>query len=235
MRRKTIMIAGVVLLVFIGIATTLYLLVRYEPGFYRAKAVEEGPIRTKHSKLFVQKFFNLWGDIYNEQKTWHANFSEAQINSYFDEDFIQQGMAEKILPKGIRKPRISIEKDVVHLGFQYGNSPWSTIVSIDFRVWMVPKDTNVVALELLSLQAGALPISSKLLMKKIEEFAELQNAERTNMEVNWYRYKGNPVAVLRFLGSRPQPTAQLRQLTVGQGMITISGKSLDVNSRAELR
>jgi hypothetical protein len=46
---------------------------------------------------------------------------------------------------------------------------WSTVISISFRVWVAPKEANVVVLELQSLYAGALPISAQSLLDQLAE------------------------------------------------------------------
>ena len=43
MRRKSLLILGIVLGILVLVIVTLILLVRYEPDFYRTKIVAEGP------------------------------------------------------------------------------------------------------------------------------------------------------------------------------------------------
>ena len=55
---------------------------------------------------------------------------------------------------GISEPRLSLEPDRIRLGFRYGAGPWSTVVSLMIRVWLVPREQNTVALEFESLHSG---------------------------------------------------------------------------------
>jgi hypothetical protein len=48
-------------------------------------------------------------------------------------------------------------------------------------------------------------------------------AERGKMEVTWYRYNGNPVALLRFPGDQPRPAAQVRQLQLQPCRLRLAG------------
>jgi hypothetical protein len=43
------------------------------------------------------------------------------------------------------------------------------------------------------------------------------------MEVTWYRYNGNPVALLRFPGDQPRPAAQVRQLQLRPCRLSLAG------------
>jgi hypothetical protein len=223
MRRKSVLLTLGILVVLLGAAGTgLTLLVRHEPRFYREKAVPPGQLRRMQSQAFQQQFLQLATDIKSQRKTWQASFTEAQINSYFEEHFIQSGVAKKLLPEGVSAPRVALDPDGVRLAFRYGCLPWSTIISIDFRVWLT-KDPNVVALELKGLHAGSLPISAQSLLEQISDFTQRSN----KIEVTWYRHGANPVALLRFLSERPQPTVQLQRLTIHDGVLSLSGGSTD--------
>jgi hypothetical protein len=226
MRRKSVLLTVGVLAFLVGGALTgLALVVRHEPRFYRDRAVAPGPHREQESKAFQQEFVQLMAAIKTAPR-WQAAFTETQINSFLQEDFIKPGAADKLLPDNISEPRVALEPDTIRLAFRYEQGPWSTIISINLRVWLAPKEVNVVALELEGLQAGALPISAQSLLEQISEIAR-----RRNIEVTWYRHGGNPVALLRFQGDRPSPTVQLRHLKVSEGRLALEIESLDRTPR----
>jgi hypothetical protein len=205
MRRRTVLlIAGAVVLLVAGTVTGLAVLVRQEPAFYREKAEAPGQARRQHSTAFVEQFFNLLSAITGESPTWRASFTEKQINSYFE----------------VSEPRVALDEDTIKLAFRYGSPPWSTVISIDLRVWQPKNELNVVALELQGLHAGSLPISAQSLLEEISEVAR-----KKNIEVTWYRHGGNPVALLRFVSDRPRPTVQLKFLRVADGALTVAGIS----------
>jgi hypothetical protein len=228
MRRKSILLTfGAVLLLLGATGTALALMVRHVPNFYRERAIPPGPAREQQSNAFLREFtMGLFDPIQNERKSWHASFTEAQINSYFQEGLLKSGWADKLFPESISDPRVALEDNAIRVAFRYGNAPWSTIISINVRLWLAPKEVNVVALELQGLHAGALPISAQSLLVQISEIAK-----RRNVDVTWYRHNGNPVALLRFQGERRQPTVQLRHLEVKDGRITFVGGSSDRTPR----
>ncbi len=228
MRRKSVLL-GVAILLLVGCAVlaVLALLARQEPEFYRAAQVPPGPVRTNQSKTFQGEIVQLTQYIINHEPVWRCTFTEAQLNSYFEEDFLRSGVAGLLLPEGVTDPRVVLEKDKVRLAFRYGTPPWSTVISIDFRIWLAPKQYNVVVLELQSMHAGSLPVSAQSLLEQLSEALR-----KRNVEVTWYRHNSNPTAVLRFQTDAPRPTVQLRRLEVNQGTLTIVGGSVEAGPAA---
>lgn len=223
MRRKTLLAIGAVVLGLVCAVIGLGLMLTHKPRFYKAAAIEPGPLRTKQSKAFASSVSLLFNGIRNQEEKWGARFTTTQINSYLAEGFIEQGVAALTLPKGVSQPRVAIEDDRIRLGFSYGKAPWSTVICVDLRVWLAPKDTNVVVLQLDGVYAGAVPISSKLVKDTVTKVILSQNH---STEVTWYRHEGKLTALLRLGGSRPRPVHQLQQLKVGQGMLVVQGRSV---------
>src|SRR5206468_1785910 len=108
------------------------------PAFYRRAEVPAGPQRIEISGLFMQRGNNLVDSIRvggGKNGDWGNRFSAEEVNSFFAEDFVSMGF-NRLLPESVSDPRIAFEQDSLRLGFRYGSPPWSTIVSIDFRVWL---------------------------------------------------------------------------------------------------
>jgi hypothetical protein len=227
MTRKAVLL-GVAIALFLAAAGTAFaVLVRHEPAFYRLTARPPGRDRWRMSEKFkgeaVAFYNNLHGPSPHE-----TEFTDELINSFLEEGFITSNVA-KLLPEDIRDPRVAIQPDKVRLAFRYGKGLWSTIISIDLRVWLPKSEENVVALELKGLHAGSLPISAQSLLERVSETARQQN-----LDVTWYRYDGNPVALLRFQADQRSPTFRLRKLELHPGKIVISGQAIDTAVRAYL-
>jgi hypothetical protein len=227
MSRKSFLLGiGIALFLMGTVSGALVLLVRNEPSAYSRVAAPAGEARETCSKEFVGGLTDLMNYIQWEEaasaKEWEVIFTEQQINSFFDEDFVHSGMNEKLLPEGISEPRVAIERDMLRLMFRYGSGAWSTVISIDLNVWLAGKEPNVVALELKSFRAGSLPISAQSLLERISDALR-----RNYVEVSWYRYNGNPVAVLHFQSDAQHSFVQLKDLKIEQGQITLHGCSSD--------
>ena len=220
-KRKTIVLVTMSLLL-VGTFLGLILLLKHEPSFYGRADMPPGKDRKDRSTACFSQFSNLinnWvdGPVKGE---WTVTFSQAELNSYFTEDFIPHGLAEALRAQGITDPRVVMEDGKLRLAFRYGTPPWSTILSYDLKLWLAPKDVNVVCVEILGRHAGALPITTQSLLNDIADVAG-----RHGIEVSWYRQRGNPVALVRFQADRSRPPAQLRRLEVKQGVISIGGLS----------
>jgi hypothetical protein len=221
MRRKSYVLGFLIIILLTGAAAGLFMLVRHEPDFYVKNALPPGKERTQRSGKFFEEFVQFCSDV-RDYREWNARFEEDCINSYFDEQFVTSGLAEKVLPEGITAPRIAIEEDRFRLAFRYRLGPVSSVISIDMRMWLTPKEPNVVALELQGLHAGSLPIAAQSLLEQISEAAR-----QNNIEVTWYRHRGNPVALLRFQADQDHPTLRLDHLVLHKGLIEIQGRSSD--------
>lgn len=222
-KRKKLLAALVSVTLVAGLAALLVGLVKHEPGFYRRAAILAGKDRMECSRNCIGQVTSLlaaWLD--GPKEPWEVNLSEAHLNSYFEEDFVRLGDAEALRKQGISDPRVVFEDDRIRLAFRYGSGFWSTIVSYDLKVWLAPKDINVVCVEILNRHAGGLPITSQSFLQDISEVAA-----KRGIEVNWYRHEGKPVALVRFQADRSRPTSQLRRLEVKQGLLTIGGISLE--------
>src|SRR5207245_7134991 len=165
----------------------------------------------------------------SDKRQWDAHFTQEQINSYFQEDFLEEHPDDRPLPERISEPRVAIESDKIRVGFRYTTGPWSTVVSIDLRVWLVAKEPNVVALEFEGMHAGALPISSQSLLESASE-----SARRNDIDPTWYRHNGHPVLLLRFQAGRSRPTFQLQQFDLHAGALSIGARSLDTTPHANI-
>jgi hypothetical protein len=216
MSRKSLLLAIAISVTLLGsVCLTVLLLIFHEPFFYRRAGVDEGEARQRASQEFLQEFNLLINGILND-KTWSAQFSETQINSYFAEDF--RRLEKTIFPEQVGNPRVSIDTDRIRLAFRYGSKNWNTIVSLDMRIWLAAKEPNVVVLELQAMRLGSLPIT---VQSVLEHFSEA--ARRLDIDLSWHRHNGKPAAVVRFVPGRTEPSVQLMHVKLLPGMITLHG------------
>jgi hypothetical protein len=221
-KRKMCLLCGFTASVVFTLFTAVVLVLKHEPTFYGRSYVPASPERKQLSTQFVNRFGQLMVDVGVDRGTWNYSFSETQLNSFFAEDFVNYGEADNLRKLHISEPRLLIDDDHVRLAFRYGHGLWSTVMSYDLKVWIVPREPNVLAVEVLGRRAGALPISSQTM---INELAEL--ASRHNMEVTAYRHNGHPVALIRFQADRARPTTILQCLKLEPGNVTVAGTSPD--------
>ena len=106
-----------------------------------------------------------------KQETWGCDISKAELNSFFEEAFDQIGETEGLRKVGISATSVILEKDSVRLAFRYGRGMFSTVISYDLKIWLVPKEPNVIAVQILHARAGAMPISSRTILQQLSDFA----------------------------------------------------------------
>ncbi|MFM7096537.1 MAG: hypothetical protein ACKO16_03880 [Gemmataceae bacterium] len=202
----------------------LYSIIRHEPNFYKtALLVSNDPNKGEKSREFTSECFEFIGAVGTE-KEWYAQFKEDQINSFFSEELDEITNKNKFFPDNIKAPRISLEPDRLRLAFRWGEGKLSTIISAELKLWLAKDEPNVIAVQLYSIKAGALPVSLLSMFDRISD-----TARQNGIEVSWYRHQGKPVAVVRFQADQPRPTMLLQALEIEKGFITLRGKNLDSN------
>jgi hypothetical protein len=228
MSRKTILLAaGIALGVLLVVGAVLAVLVKHEPRFYGRASLSPGPARVLSAQTFALDVNNLRETLKVHTPRWWATFTEAQINSFFQEALApgttktEFSFLDFFLTEA-SSPCVSIEADRIRLAFRYGEEPWSSVISIDVRAWLAKNEPNVVCLELQGLHAGALPLSTQSILDRITGACQ-----RNHIGVKWYRRNGNPVALLHFQSDGPRPSVQLSKLELRQGMLVISGTCIN--------
>lgn len=215
-----------VLLLLGGVAAAAVSL-RHEPDFYSRNAVPEGPKRLATSnEFFIGDFAafaaNFDGTAGAGNRPWRSTFTQEQINSFFEESFIFFDDAKILRDIGISSPRVEFADDVIRIGFRYGEGFFSTVLSYDLKVWLVKSEVNTFAVEILRRRAGALPIPTQQIFQELTDLGR-----RHNIDIEWYRHAGNPVAIIRFQADRPRQTAQIRKIDATNGTLTLQGKTFD--------
>jgi hypothetical protein len=222
-KRKMYWLCGVTLLLLGGSITALGAVLKHEPSFYRHNQIDAGGARKDLASTFLREFGQMTLNIKAKVPDWGCEVSEAQMNCFFEEAFAQLGEAEALRKLNISSPNVTLENDNrVRLAFRYGSGWFSSIISYDLKIWLVPREPNMIAVEILKARAGALPISSHAILQQLCEFGHQQN-----YKVTLYRHEGNSVAVVELQPYQPHPWAIMTRLKVDQGKLTIRGKTLE--------
>src|SRR5262249_7775758 len=131
------------------------------------------------------------------------------------------GSFTSLLPKGFHSPRVAIEGDRLRLGLRYGEGFWSSVVWVEFRVWLVADEVNLMAVEVCDLKVGRLGVGGQSVLDAIGD-----PARSSGIDVTWYRHNGNPVGLFRFFPDQPRPASQVLTLEVREGKIVIAGRTV---------
>jgi hypothetical protein len=227
MRKKNLYLVTVTILVVLSsVGGVLALLLQHEPTFYQRCHVPPSAERKELSDAFFRNAAQLWADVSKNRDggRWRHAFTEAQINSFFEEGFLRLSEADEIHRHGVSGPRVQLEDNKIRLAFRYNLGPFSTLVSYDLRVWLVPREPNTIAVQILARRLGALPISAQGLLSEVADVARRHNL---NFETTLYRHEGHPVVLVRYQADGPRPVSSLHCLKLSSASLTIGGGSMD--------
>jgi len=222
-RRKLLVCSGAAFLVLaVGLAA-LGAIVKHEPSFYQQAQLQATDTRRQDALHCVSKFTQMAEDRRSSKKErWGCEVSEKELNSFFQELFNQHGEAENLRKLGISSPTVMLEDNQFRVAFRYDTGWFSSIVSYRVKVWLVPKEPNVIAVEFLSARAGGLPITSQALMQQL-----CDAARKLEYKVTLYRHEGNAVAVVQLQPNETHPSSLLTSLQITPEKVVIQGKTLE--------
>jgi hypothetical protein len=222
MRRRSKLLAVFLLVAGLSAAAgAVVLTARAEPEFYtRAGAPADWETRERAARLPTRLL-----DFKNEvrsKEVWGDTFTAAELNAFFAEHMADRDGYGAALPEKLYAPRIAIDGDRVKVGFRYGRGFWTSVVWVEFRVWLVEGETNLAALEVTELRAGRLPLGTQSILDAVSEAAR-----EWNIDVTWYRHDGNPVGLFKFFADQPlTPPTQVLTFEAADGKITVAGRSM---------
>src|SRR5262245_3712560 len=186
MRKKPVVMLLLTLLMLGIVAGGLLAALKHEPSSYRRSAKAPGPERQKDADEFMKQFAKLVNRVLDGRGKWSFAFSEDQINSYFEEDFVRLGDADALAKVGIHAPRVQLDQDSMRLAFRYGSGFWSTVLTYRVKVWLAPKEVNTLAVEIVQRKAGGVPIAAQSFLNDFKELAR-----NKNIDMSWYRNEDN--------------------------------------------
>ncbi len=178
----SILIVAAAVFVFYAFRTT-----QTGPDFYqKALAVDSVAAEIAGDQLET-RVLDLHNDVLQPGR-WEASFTEEQINGWLATVLVEK--FPKALPASINNPRISLQDDRIELAFSYHDEKISGVVSAAVTVFLTDNE-NELAVQVLSLRAGIVPLPLSRITDKIS-----QSGIRVGMPVRWSTRDGEPVALI---------------------------------------
>lgn len=221
MRRRRQLIFTILILIgtLAIVLTSLGYLVKREPAYY-TNAIAPGTADSTLAPQVMTRFGDLKNDI-RAKPEWGASFTSEELNAFFREAFNSDSGLVNVLPEGFHDPRLHIDGDRISLAMRYGDGFWSTVFSVELRGWLLKDETNSIAIEIVGIWAGGLPLGTQSVLDWVSEVAR-----DANIVVTWYRNEGHPVGVFHFYADQAHPTTQIRRFKIEDGKVSIAGRSL---------
>jgi hypothetical protein len=219
-RKKRIFLSLLILLSVLGaVAGALAVLLKQEPEFYRREMAVGSSLDDQSRAIdMLVRAGNLQDNVFRSTE-WGETFTAEEINAVLRENLTRRNALTTAMFGELQDPRVAIEDDILKLGFRYGTILGTCVISLELRFWLVQNEPNTIAIEIVSLRAGAIPLNKQWPMDYLSDAARSQHAEMT-----WYRHGGNPVGLCRLFVDRPQRDSRVGGIEVRDGRLTIFGK-----------
>jgi hypothetical protein len=217
MTRKKWVLAGILTLVFVTAAAGgLFWALWQVPDFYAQaeRTVPADPVqRQQAAKAIVRETTNLVNNV-QQRDRWQADFRQDQINSWLVEE-LHQPKFQKLLPEGVREPRVDIEPDLVRIGFRMKYKAWDGVASALVRPWIT--EDGQLAVQVDGVRAGVVPVPLEDTLHQLSG-----QLERAGYPVSWRQSDGQDVAVIDLASASRRPIV-LEALVVKDGIIRVIG------------
>jgi len=237
MRKKRVLLSIAILFVAIVVAVCVVgVLLKQKPDFYTREMANSGtPDDQSLAINTVNRISDLQAAMFRDPDlastgswTWGATFTAEDVNALLRENRTRQSDLSAKLFGELDDPRVAIEDDRLRIAFRYGEGFWSTIVSVEMRMWLVTDEADTIAIEITGLSAGSLPLNKQWPLDQITEVLRSQH-----VDVKWYRNKGNkgnPVGICQLFVNRTQRDTHLLGLKLADGRFTVAGRHTDASA-----
>jgi hypothetical protein len=183
----------VVTALVVAILAGAYYATRQIRPFYAEALQIEPEVLQRGSRELESRATALYSDA-KQIGHWQALFTAEQINGWLATQLAENANTQ--LPSSIRDPRVAIARDVLTLGFRTTSGGVETVISVDAAVSLT--DQGAVAIRLISVRAGALPLP---VLQLADELAAA--CKKMKLPVRWTTQNGKPVALVEIQSSEP--------------------------------
>jgi hypothetical protein len=205
--------AGAVLVLLLGGA---YYAARQVRPFYEQALRIEPEVLKRGSRELESRATALYSDA-RQQGHWQALFTAEQINGWLATQLAENDRGE-LAASNLRDPRVAIAPGVLTLGFRTSSKGVDTVVSVDASVFLTGE--GAVAIRLISVRAGALPIP---VLPLADEIAAA--CQELSLPVRWTQHDGLPVAVVEIQCDQTSEKRQfyIDSIELGDGQLYVAG------------
>jgi hypothetical protein len=153
---------------------------------------------------------------------WEARFTQDQINGWLAVDLPKKFPGS--LPKGVSDPRVAVTPEQVQLAVKWQQGSNSAVLSAAGEVYLTD-EPNQVAVRILSVRAGALPVP---LARFLDDIAS--RAVSSGLPLQWTEADGDPVALITLPLDREEFRGKrllVEEIRLEEGAIVVAGQTDD--------
>jgi hypothetical protein len=192
----------------------LYLAARHEPAFYRAAMATPRPALEKGSDRTLRKAAALQSALARPGR-WEIRITAEEINGWLAVDLPKNH--PKALPPDLADPRVAIDPNQITLACRYKHSGIDSVLSLAVQPYV--SEPNAVALRIVGLRAGAVPLPLERVIDGLS-----QAARDMRFRLEWRRSGADPVAMLSLPAEDDDgQVVRIDTVRLGEGEIYIAG------------
>src|SRR5262245_26734264 len=153
---------------------------------------------------------------------WEARFTQDQINGWLAVDLPKKFPGS--LPRGVSDPRVAVSPEEIQLAVKWQQGNTSAVLSAAGDAYLT-EEPNQIAIRILAVRAGALPVP---LARFLDEIAE--RAASSGLPLEWTEIEGDPVALIMLPLDREEFRGKqllVEELRLEEGAIVVAGKTDD--------
>ena len=224
-------IVRLMLLVFLALLVAcglglfgVYRATQQVPKFYQAAMKLKRADQAAAGDEMERNVLELRNDL-QEDGRWEARFTQEQINGWLAVDLPEK--FANALPTGISDPRVSIGREETRIAFRYERPRINTVVSLVGTIALA-EESNVIAVRIVKVQAGLLPLPLKDFLDDISDAAH-----RSDLDLRWSTQDGDPVALIRvpkISGDDEFQEVFIDRLEAAEGELILSGHTGDTTT-----
>jgi hypothetical protein len=190
---------------------------RHVPEFY-SRATHQPPAVTAEASRRLRADVKQLQEDAAKVGSWRAEFSDDEVNAWLVEELPKK--FPRLLARGASEPRVVIQDNRVFAAVRYRNRRIDTVISCEIQVALT-EQPNMLALKVVGLKAGALPLPLSKFLKGISK-----EAAKGDIGVQWDLAKSGPIALVTIPSEHPDyviSPVTVESVDLADGRLTLAG------------
>lgn len=223
--RGIVRIVLAVVIVFVVVAAvsvwSAYQASQQVPDFYAEALAAPPAIQAAAGQELERQALKLNSQVRRPGR-WEARFTQDQINGWLAVDLPTKFPGS--LPRGVSDPRVDVSRDEIQLAVKWQQGNTSAVLSAAGEVYLT-EESNEVAVRILAVRAGSLPVP---LARFLDEIAS--RAASSGLPLAWTEVDGDPVAIIKLPLDREEFRGKrllVEELRLEEGELIVAGRTDD--------
>ena len=198
----------------------MYRQTREVPEFYERAVEQPSPERlAASSEKLMSDVRQLQQDVETAGQ-WQAKFAADEVNAWLADQLPKK--FPRLKAKGLRDPRIAIEKDRLLFAAHYKDHRIDAVVSCELGVRLTDQP-NRLAVTVHNIRAGALPLPLSQFQTRID-----RATSRTKLNLQWEDQDDETVALVDVLGDYADQVNEdvvIEWIELSDNQLTVAGRT----------